>query len=94
MRAEPGRSCTGRDLLTVVHAPTAAEEEEAVRDLCRAHHDARSSGDRHRSGPITKTGNTLARRLMVEAAWHYRHPSGRSRTGGPAAERTNRGGQC
>ena len=39
-----------------------------------------SSGNRHRRGPITKTGNTLARRLMVEAAWHYRHRSGVSRT--------------
>ena len=35
-----------------------------------------SSGDRHRRGPITKTGNTLARRLVVEAAWHYRHRPG------------------
>ena len=32
-----------------------------------------SSGDRRRRGPITKTGNTLARRLVVEAAWHYPH---------------------
>ena len=38
-----------------------------------------SSGERHRRGPITKTGNTLARRLVVEAAWHYRHRSGVSR---------------
>ena len=39
-----------------------------------------SSGERHRRGPITKTGNTLARRLVVEAAWHYRHRPGVSRT--------------
>ena len=39
-----------------------------------------SSGDRHRRGPITKTGNTLARRLVVEAAWHYRHRPGVGRT--------------
>ena len=39
-----------------------------------------SSGQRHRRGPITKTGNTLARRLVVEAAWHYRHRPGVSRT--------------
>ena len=32
-----------------------------------------SSGERHRRGRITKTGNTLVRRLLVEAAWHYRH---------------------
>ena len=39
-----------------------------------------SSGERHRRGRITKTGNTLVRRLLVEAAWHYRH---RARVGDP-----------
>ena len=39
-----------------------------------------SSGDRHRRGPITKTGNALARRLVVEAAWHYRHRAGVGQT--------------
>jgi transposase len=29
------------------------------------------SGERDRQGAITKTGSTLARRLLVEAAWHY-----------------------
>jgi len=33
-----------------------------------------SSGDRERRGSITKAGNTHARRILVEAAWHYRHP--------------------
>ena len=32
-----------------------------------------SSGDTQRRGAITKTGNTHARRALVEAAWHYRH---------------------
>lgn len=32
----------------------------------------RSSGDRMRKGPITKTGNAHARRLLTEAAWNYR----------------------
>ena len=32
-----------------------------------------SSGDQHHRGHITKTGNRHARRLLVEAAWHYRH---------------------
>jgi len=32
-----------------------------------------SSGDRARRGRITRTGNALVRRLLVEAAWHYRH---------------------
>jgi transposase len=33
----------------------------------------RSSGERERRGPITKAGNTHARRLLVEAAWNNRH---------------------
>lgn len=32
-----------------------------------------SSGDRERRGALTKAGNTHARRVLVEAAWHYRH---------------------
>lgn len=34
-----------------------------------------SSGARRRQGAITKTGNAHVRRVMVEAAWHYRHPA-------------------
>ena len=33
-----------------------------------------SSGARQRRGPITRAGNGLVRRVLVEAAWHYRHP--------------------
>lgn len=32
-----------------------------------------SSGERARRGAITKTGNRHVRRVLVEAAWHYRH---------------------
>jgi len=32
-----------------------------------------STGDRERRGRITKTGNAHLRRVLVEAAWHYRH---------------------
>jgi transposase len=32
------------------------------------------SGARHSRGPITKAGNSHARRLLVEAAWHHRPP--------------------
>lgn len=35
-----------------------------------------SSGEKHRRGPITRTGNALVRRLLVETAWHYQHRSG------------------
>jgi transposase len=33
-----------------------------------------SSGDQRHRGHITKTGPRHARRLLIEAAWHYRHP--------------------
>jgi len=33
----------------------------------------RSSGEKECRGGITKTGNSRVRRLMIEAAWHYRH---------------------
>lgn len=36
----------------------------------------RSSGDIQRRGPITKAGNSHARRLLVEAAWNNRHRAG------------------
>ena len=32
-----------------------------------------SSGAKHARGAITKTGNAHLRRVLVEAAWHYRH---------------------
>ena len=34
-----------------------------------------SSGGRRRRGAITKTGNRIARRLLVEGAWTYRFPA-------------------
>lgn len=37
-----------------------------------------SSGQRHRSGAITKTGNAHVRRCLAEAAWAYRHPARRT----------------
>jgi transposase len=53
-----------------------------------------SSGASRNQGSITKTGNTHARRLLVEAAWHhqrpYRLPSAKLRTrwdAAPAAAR-------
>jgi transposase len=33
-----------------------------------------STGEGARRGSITKAGNTHARRILVEAAWQYRHP--------------------
>ncbi|MGH3810150.1 MAG: IS110 family transposase [Pseudonocardiaceae bacterium] len=37
-----------------------------------------ASGLSHRTGSITKTGNAHVRRVLVEAAWAYRHPARRS----------------
>jgi transposase len=53
-----------------------------------------STGERRRQGAITKTGNSHARRLLVEAAWHQRRPLrasaalARRRQGQPAAVRS------
>ena len=33
-----------------------------------------STGDTVKRGPITKTGNRRARRILVECSWSYRHP--------------------
>ena len=53
------------------------------------------------AGPITKTGNAHARRLLVEAAWHHRRRAARERrprapARGPAARgaRPRRGGRA
>lgn len=35
-----------------------------------------SSGERERRGPITKAGNSQARRILIEAAWNNRHRAG------------------
>jgi transposase len=49
-----------------------------------------STGEKHRRGRITRTGNALVRRLLIETAWHYQHrPSvgvglTRRRTGQPS----------
>lgn len=49
-----------------------------------------SSGEKHRRGRITRAGNALVGRLLVETAWHYQHRPGigvalgRRRQGHPA----------
>jgi transposase len=45
-----------------------------------------SSGEKHRRGRITKMGNALVRRILVEASWHYQHRPGVGRA--LAARRT------
>ncbi len=46
-----------------------------------------SSGEKDRRGAITKAGNRHARRVLIEAAWHYRHLPN------PSALRKRRQGQ-
>jgi transposase len=41
--------------------------------LARADPDARAVRKSTSQGSITKTGSAYARRLLVEAAWHYTH---------------------
>jgi transposase len=37
-----------------------------------------ATGLKHRTGALTKTGNGHARRVLIEAAWAYRHPARRT----------------
>jgi transposase len=46
-----------------------------------------SSGDQQHRGHITKTGNRHARRLLTEAAWHYRHAPRRPTKGPEPSQR-------
>ena len=55
-----------------------------------------SSGATQKRGGITKTGNAHLRRVLVEAAWHYRSPAGDQPSVAPpsargAARRDSRG---
>jgi transposase len=47
-----------------------------------------SSGKRERRGSITKTGNSHVRRVLVEAAWTYRHAARKTAIVQRRAERT------
>ena len=46
-----------------------------------------SSGDQQHRGHITLSGNKHARRLLIEAAWHYRHAPRLPKNGPPPDER-------
>jgi transposase len=46
-----------------------------------------SSGDQQHRGHITLSGNKHARRLLIEAAWHYRHVPRLPKNGPPPDER-------
>ena len=48
-----------------------------------------TSGPKKRQGGITKTGNSHVRRVLVEAAWTYRHPARKTAVLQRRAERTS-----
>jgi hypothetical protein len=56
-------------------------------ELSRAGAIGDQHGEQRRQGQITRSGSQHARRLLVEAAWHYRRPPRISR----ALERRQRG---
>ena len=63
--------------------PVAAAAASALELRCHGASTVCSSGASHvlrRRGAITKTGNSRARRVLVEAAWTYRHSARVSQT--------------
>jgi len=54
------------------HRFATADRFSAYLGLVTSEHSSGGPGHERR-GSITKTGNTHARRVLVEAAWHYRH---------------------
>ena len=103
-RALPGSpwAQTARRLMCLrgIDTLTAAGLCAEIGDFARFRHPAQvmsylgvvpsehSSGERRRRGPITKSGSQHARRLLVEAAWHYRRPP---RVAGSLARRQTHG---
>ncbi len=68
-----------------LHRFTSAPQLMAYLGLVPSEH---SSGPKQTRGGITKTGNGHVRRLLVEAAWTYRHPARKSALLQRRAERT------
>jgi transposase len=69
--------------IETLSALTLACEIADARRFASAHHlmayvglnvSEHSSGGSERRGGITKAGNSHCRHILVEAAWHYRHP--------------------
>ncbi len=68
-----------------LHRFTDAPQLMAYLGLVPSEH---SSGKRERRGGISKAGNSHVRRVLVEAAWTYRHPARKTATLQRRAERT------
>lgn len=77
-----GRLCCLRGVATLTALTLACEIADARRFASARHLMAYlglnvreySSGGSERRGGITKAGNSHCRHVLVEAAWHYRHP--------------------
>jgi transposase len=65
---------TAVGLCAEVHGFDCFEHPEQLMSYVGLVPSEKSSGERRRQGAITKSGSQHARRLLVEGAWHYRHP--------------------
>jgi transposase len=87
MRSLVGALATLRGIDFLASVTLVAE----IGDFCRFSHPSElmsylglvpseySTGESQRRGSITKTGNSHARRVLIEAAWNYRFPARMSR---------------
>lgn len=81
-KAVVARLCCLRGIKTLSALTLACEIADAMRFATARHLMAflglnvseYSSGSSERRGGITKAGNAHCRHVLVEAAWHYRHP--------------------
>jgi len=71
---------TAMTLLAELHAVGRFPHPRALMAFTGLVPSEHSTGDHRRPGPITKTGNRHVRRVLIEAAWHYRHEPRVTRT--------------
>lgn len=64
---------TAMTVVTELHGFVRFESPRALMAYLGLVPSEHSSGGSRRQGAITKTGNVHVRRVLVEAAWHYRH---------------------
>ena len=64
---------TAMSILAELHGIERFESARALMSYLGLTPSEHSSSDKQRRGAITKAGNSHVRRLLVEAAWHYRH---------------------
>jgi len=67
---------TGMGLVSELHDFRRFESPRGLMAFVGLIPSEHSSGEREKRGGITKAGNSHARRLLIEAAWHYRHRPG------------------